>query len=423
MTGGTAALTAQEFQHAEGTEDWRALGSMVSAWFSAPSHTAGAELVRRLADQNVAVEPSVRATGVRVDIVPAGRGLSTADVTAARTVSAEVAALGLVGDPAVLQTLRLTFDVRDRAAVPPFWATVLGYLPAGSAAIADPVRRNPSIRFQDRQEQRPRRNRLHLDAVTPQPVARAALETVRGRGAGAIADHGFYATVADVEGNEVDLLPLEDGADGWGEPDTEDWRLVFSAIACYRADSPKSAARLAQAVAELADEAGLPLGIDLRPGLVVLDTGKDLWEQDSGYRVLAARIQHTARALGFTADVTGPRFIQLGIDAADIPAVRRFWCAVLAYQEDPREGVTDIIDPRQLTMPLFFQPIDTTEIERLAQRNRIHLDAFVPGDQAQARVAAGLAAGGSLVSEEHAPFRWTLADPEGNEVDISVSAH
>jgi 4a-hydroxytetrahydrobiopterin dehydratase len=36
-------------------------------------------------------------------------------------------------------------------------------------------------------------------------------------------------------------------------------------------------------------------------------------------------------------------------------------------------------------------------------------------------VKAALAAGGTLVSDAHAPMWWTLADPEGNELDIAVT--
>jgi 4a-hydroxytetrahydrobiopterin dehydratase len=43
-----------------------------------------------------------------------------------------------------------------------------------------------------------------------------------------------------------------------------------------------------------------------------------------------------------------------------------------------------------------------------------------PHDQAEARVAAALAAGGRLVSDRFAPRWWTLADPEGNEVDVAT---
>jgi 4a-hydroxytetrahydrobiopterin dehydratase len=53
------------------------------------------------------------------------------------------------------------------------------------------------------------------------------------------------------------------------------------------------------------------------------------------------------------------------------------------------------------------------------QRNRIHIDVYLPVEQAEARIAAALAAGGYLVSDEHAPEWWTLADAEGNEVDVA----
>jgi 4a-hydroxytetrahydrobiopterin dehydratase len=55
------------------------------------------------------------------------------------------------------------------------------------------------------------------------------------------------------------------------------------------------------------------------------------------------------------------------------------------------------------------------------QRNRIHVDIAVPHDQAEPRIAAAIAAGGHLVSDEHAPEWWTLADAEGNEYDVATT--
>jgi len=55
------------------------------------------------------------------------------------------------------------------------------------------------------------------------------------------------------------------------------------------------------------------------------------------------------------------------------------------------------------------------------QRNRIHIDVWVPHDQGEGRVAAAIAAGGRLVSDEHAPMWWTLADAEGNEADVATT--
>ncbi|MGH2463545.1 MAG: VOC family protein, partial [Candidatus Limnocylindria bacterium] len=43
-----------------------------------------------------------------------------------------------------------------------------------------------------------------------------------------------------------------------------------------------------------------------------------------------------------------------------------------------------------------------------------------PHDQAEARIAAAVAAGGRVVDDSHAPAWWTLADPEDNKVDIAT---
>jgi 4a-hydroxytetrahydrobiopterin dehydratase len=51
----------------------------------------------------------------------------------------------------------------------------------------------------------------------------------------------------------------------------------------------------------------------------------------------------------------------------------------------------------------------------------VHVDGFVPNDGADARVAAALSAGGRLVDDSHAPHWWTLADPEGNEVEVATT--
>ena len=51
----------------------------------------------------------------------------------------------------------------------------------------------------------------------------------------------------------------------------------------------------------------------------------------------------------------------------------------------------------------------------------IHVVIWVPYEQAQARIAAALAAGGRMVRDEFAPSWWTLADAAGNEADIATT--
>jgi hypothetical protein len=225
----------------------------------------------------------------------------------------------------------------------------------------------------------------------------------------------------DPDGNEVDLVP----GDALGEThSTSDWQAVFSAMACYRTTSPTQQRDLAAVAAAQADDAGFPLLIDLRPGFVIFDSGKDQWEPDAHgleleFADLAANLQTAARELGATADPGLPRFAQLFLDAADVAAVRAFWVAALGYTRDRRTGVTDIHDPRRLNPVLVFQQLDAAETERRRQRNRIHFELAVPADLAEARVDTAVAAGGRLLDESAEHRR--VADPEGNEL-LLVSA-
>jgi hypothetical protein len=387
----------------------------MSAWFDAPSLPAGAALVARIAelvDGNSLPDVDLRAGGVRVRIgASAGTTPTRDDVELAGAISAAARDLGLAADPAALQTARLVVDAADRASVVSFWQTVLGYEPVDAGTLGDPVRRDPTMSFR-RGRSKPLRDRFHVDVVrTPEAVqaARAAV----GR-----APFGVYGfTLADADGNEVDLVPGDALSEG---PHTADWRVVFGAMTFYPVASPVRAGEFATAVAGLADEAALPLLVDLRPAGVTIDSGKDQWEEDFGgsrFVDLAGRIQSAARELGLSADPTRVRFVQFCIDAVDVAAVRAFWTSVLGYRHDPRTFLTDIYDPRRLNPVIMFQPMDPSETARRQHRNRIHIDLVVPHDQAEARIEAAVAAGGRVVAD-NASDRHTLLDPEGNELTI-----
>ena len=404
-------MKATEFQQAGGVEDWRVLGSGASTWFDAPSQTAGATLVSRIADLAPGLtDLDLRAGGVRVRI----GACPDLDVELARSISATAQDLGLAADPAALQTLRFAIDAADRPAVMSFWRTAFAYEPADDNSLADALRRDPPISFHRLDQPRPLRNRIHFD-VSRSPEAVDAVKTALGTEA-----YGeWQLTLADTEGNEVDLVPGGELSEG---PETADWQVVFGAMTFYPTSSPAQAAALATAVAGLADDAGVPLLVDLRPDGVTIDSGKDLWEEDvPRFTALAGQVQAAAHELALAADPSRLRFVQFGIDALDVPAVRDFWTTLLGYQHDPRPNVSDIYDPRRLNPVIIFQQMDAADEERLRQRNRIHFDLVVPDDQAQARIDAAVAAGGRILAEP-AQGRCTLADPEGNEVDIVAPA-
>ncbi|WP_456786063.1 VOC family protein [Cellulomonas sp. P5_C5] len=385
--------------------DWRVLDGVATAWFDAPSLIEGAALARRVVELSAEIPVDVRATGVRVRLDSAEH---------AEAVSAAARDLGLTANPAALQQLSVVLESADPSAVRPFWQRALGYTPGEDGGLADPLRRDPALRIRPSTESRPLRNRIHLDVVRPAAVVE---QVGLGEAYGA-----FGVCHADPDGNEVDLVPGGALDESVG---TADWHAVFSAIACYRTTSTTQQRELAAAAAALADDAGFPLVVDLRPGLVIIDSGKDQWEPDAhglalDFTDLAARIQTAARALGAVADPALPRFAQLFLDAADVTAARAFWVAALGYTHDRRTGTSDIYDPRRLNPELVFQEIDTSETERRRQRNRIHVELAVPSDVVQVRLATTLAAGGRLLDESE--DRWRVADPDGNELVIVSGA-
>ncbi len=388
---------------------WRLLDGSPTAWFAAGSLTQSAAFGARVVELAPEAAVDVRPTGARVRL---SSDEHTGEVsTAARD-------LGLVPDPAALQHVSVVLESTDPSAVRPFWQSALGHDTAPDGRLVDPWRRDPAFEFRDSTEVRPLRNRIHVDVVRPaEVVERAGLGEASG-------PYGVCHT--DADGNEVDLVPGDPLEESGTPPEaTADWRAVFAAQACYRVGSPAQQRDVVAAVAELADEAGFPLLVDLRPGLVVLDSGKDQWEADAhgldvDFTALAARLQSAAREQGGTVDVALPRLVQLVLDAADVPALRAFWAAALGYVPDRRAGVTDLVDPRRLNPVVLFQDLDVTQTQRQLQRNRLHVELEVPADLAVARVAAAVEAGGRLLDQS--PGRWLLADPESNELVVVAGA-
>jgi 4a-hydroxytetrahydrobiopterin dehydratase len=197
----------------------------------------------------------------------------------------------------------------------------------------------------------------------------------------------------------------------------EDWRVVGDgACAAFRTGSFAAGARLVQQISELAGLDDHHPDVDVRFGTVTVR----LITIDDGYYGLDARdverarqISAVARELGATPDPAAVQSVQVTIDALARPEVIPFWRAVLGYADRGDSG-EDLLDPRGRGPGFWFQQMDAPR----PQRNRIHLDIWVPHDQAEARVAAALAAGGRLLTDEHAPEFWVLADPEGNEACV-----
>jgi 4a-hydroxytetrahydrobiopterin dehydratase len=197
----------------------------------------------------------------------------------------------------------------------------------------------------------------------------------------------------------------------------EDWRVVGEgACAYFRTGSFAVSARLVQAISALADLDDHHPDVDVRHGgvlvrLITIAPGYyGLSEPAVG---LARQISAAARELGLSADPTAVQNVQVSIDALVTPEVLPFWRAVLGYA-DRGDTPEDLIDPLTRGPLVYVQQLDAPR----PQRNRIHLDIWVAHDQADARIAAAIAAGGHLVTDKYAPTWWVLADAEGNEACV-----
>lgn len=198
------------------------------------------------------------------------------------------------------------------------------------------------------------------------------------------------------------------------------WRFLLGRIeATFAAPSFASAAAFVAEIAVAADAADHHPDVDLRyPGRVhVALTTHAVDGLTTADVELAVAISALAASAGLTAEPVEAR-LEIAIDALDIDAVRPFWQAVLGYEEWPPRipgGQVDVlVDPRRIGPAFWFQQMDAPR----PQRNRVHIDVTVPHDVADDRIAAALAAGGRVVSDQRARAFWVLADPEGNEACV-----
>ena len=194
----------------------------------------------------------------------------------------------------------------------------------------------------------------------------------------------------------------------------DDWRVVVRiAEARFRAPSFPAAGQLVAAIADAAEAADHHPDVSLTyPGVVRVALTTHAIDGLSSHDVdLAHHISQLATDAGATAEPMAAQVVEIAIDTMDADRIRPFWAAVLDYREQPDGSLSD---PRGFGSPVWFQQMD----EPRTERNRFHLDVSVPHDLAPQRLDAALAAGGTLVTDEHARAFWVLADAEGNEVCI-----
>jgi 4a-hydroxytetrahydrobiopterin dehydratase len=220
--------------------------------------------------------------------------------------------------------------------------------------------------------------------------------------------------MTDTDDNMGDRLTAAQFA---ASPGVADWRVLWGggyAAALFLTGSFAAGLELVASIGELAAAAGYEPDVDVRPESVTVRVSSAKLHGLTGRDVAMAReISAAAADLRVPADPAAVQHVQIALDALDIARIRPFWHAVLGYGE---VGGEDLLDAHRQGPSFWFQQMESSRTER----NRFHIDIYVPHDQVQARIDAALAVGGRIVSDAHAPGWWTLADPEGNEVDLAI---
>ena len=198
-----------------------------------------------------------------------------------------------------------------------------------------------------------------------------------------------------------------------------DWRPLFGVLAArFETGDFTTGARLVAEVAGLADAMDHHPDVDLRYGAVEVRT----WSHDVGGITrrdlrLAAAVSQVAAELEVGAVPGRLQSVEWALDTWDLAEVKPFWAAVLGLEEHDDEAVA----PGGRWPSVWFQPTEQHVAAQLgAPRQRWHADVRVPPEAVEERMAAVLAAGGRLVSDDQAPAYWVLEDAQGNRACLTT---
>ncbi len=202
----------------------------------------------------------------------------------------------------------------------------------------------------------------------------------------------------------------------------EDWRILGDgANAYFPITSLAEGARFIQGISEIPGIDEHPPDVDLRAdGVTVrlITITEDYGGMSRRDLEVARRVSAVARRFNLAADPSSVQGVLVIPGATDRASIMPFWQAVLGYEPRLDSPEEDLVDPRKRNVPLWFEEMQQP---RADGGGAIHLAVWIPFNQAEARIASALAAGGHMVRDDYAPSWWTLADPAGNEVDVATT--
>jgi len=221
------------------------------------------------------------------------------------------------------------------------------------------------------------------------------------------------------------------------EANLTDWRKLAQGLhARYLVDDFGTAVRFVAAVGSAGDTLRHHPRVSIGKGYVDLKlvTEDAIYRDNEGTEHvvewvtqqdvdLARRITEIAAVHKVEADPASVSDIELGLDTARSATIAPVWAALLtgsAASQGRGTPSDEIRDASGRVPNLWFG--DADEHEALGQR--FHIEVYVAPEVAEQRIAASLAAGGTVVDESNAPSLTVIADQDGNQgiVCADVSA-
>jgi 4a-hydroxytetrahydrobiopterin dehydratase len=192
----------------------------------------------------------------------------------------------------------------------------------------------------------------------------------------------------------------------------DNWVVLHGgATAVFRVGSLE-AAELAQAIAQVPGLDGSGALLTIADDHVTVRLTRGVFRIEAEHLELARAVTAVARSRGVVADRSAVQGVQVAISAKPEDIDVAFWRAVLGY--DPL-AEDNAVDPLGHGSTVWMQELDPAK----PLRHAMHVDVSVAREHADARVAAALAVGGSLVDDDDAPGSRILADRAGNKVCIA----
>ena len=217
------------------------------------------------------------------------------------------------------------------------------------------------------------------------------------------------------------------------EANLTDWRKLGQGLhARYVVGDFGSGARFVAAVGEAGDALGHHPSVSIGKGYVDFKLVSDdaIYRDDEGTEHvvewvtqqdvdLARRITEIAADQKIDADPASIMVIELGLDTAHPATIAPVWAALLTGSTEAhgRGSIGDDVRDAMGRVPiLWFQETDEHE----TPRQRFHIEVYVALEVAEQRIAAALAAGGTVVDDSNAPSSTVIADQDGNKACVCV---